>query len=236
MVAVQVVTGYTPIINHTRTAAEYGELGQQLFVPLVQAGINVKRYMEPLEMNWLHKYIDRFKTKPTPSIADNAAKNTLAYHCVQHQKFAWLLKAAVEDPRPDVYVWLDYGVGHVPGVTSDVVADFLKRVAEQATDDIAIPGCWPRDPEKLDFRYPCWRFCGGVLVVPRRRVHRLYKQVKTAALKHIDLTKNVEWEVNTLARVELANQLPIRWYQADHNETMFTGYGDALPADNVVPA
>lgn len=225
MVAVQVVTGYTPIINHPRSAAEYGKLGEDLFVPLVQAGVNVKRYMEPLEMSWLHKYVSRYNERPTPSVADNPAKNTLAYHCVQHQKFAWLLKAAIEDPRPDTYVWLDYGVGHVPGVTADVVATFLKSIRE---DDFAIPGCWPKDPDRVDFRTPCWRFCGGVLVVPRRRVHKLYKAVKTAALKHIDLTKNVEWEVNTLARAELAGQLPARWYQADHNETLFTGYANGL--------
>lgn len=224
MVAVQVVTGYVPIENHPRTAAEYGKLGEELFVPLVTAGVNVKRYMEPLELCWLSKYVDRFKDKPTPSVADNPAKNTLAYHCVQHQKFGWLLKAAIEDPRADTFVWLDYGVGHVPGVNADVVWDFLEKVKTYTEDKVAIPGCWPKDENKVDFRYPCWRFCGGVMVVPRRRIHKLYKAVKTAALKHIDLTKNVEWEVNTLARVELANQVPFRWYQADHNETMFTGF------------
>lgn len=226
MGTVQVVTGYVPIVDHPRTAAEYGQLGQDMFVPLVTAGVNVKRYMEPIELCWLHKYVDRFKEKPTPSVADNPAKNTLAYHIVQHQKFAWLLKAAIEDPRPDTFVWLDYGVGHVPGVTPDVVWDFLEEVKKDPGDKISIPGCWEKDPDKVDFRYPCWRFCGGVFVAPRQKIHRLYKQVKTAALKHIDLTKNVEWEVNTLARVELANQTPIRWYKADHNETMFTGYSN----------
>jgi hypothetical protein len=222
----QVVTGYVPINGHPRKSAEYGELGEKLFVPLVSAGVNVKRYMEPLELCWLHKYIARFKEPPYPSVADNPAKNTLAYHCVQHQKFAWLLKAAIEDPRADTYVWIDYGIGHVPGVTPDVVWDFLQAVGPQ---DIAIPGCWPRDAERIDLRTPCWRFCGGVLVVPRKMVHRLYKAVKTAALRHIDMTKNVEWEVNTLARVEIAGQVPIRWYQADHNETLFTGYVPPCP-------
>lgn len=227
MGTVQVVTGYVPIPGHPRTAEEYGKLGEEVFIPLVQNGVNAKKYMEPIEMCWLHKYVTRFKEKPAPSVADNPAKNTLAYHIVQHQKFAWLLKAAIEDPRPDVYVWLDYGVGHVPGVTANVVWDFLERVKAATVEKVTIPGCWPKDPEKIDLRYPCWRFCGGVLVVPRLRVHKLYKAVKTAALRHIDMTKNVEWEVNTLARVEQANQVPIRWYQADHNETMFTEFPNA---------
>jgi hypothetical protein len=236
MVSVQVVTGYIPIQGHPRTAEEYGKLGEKIFIPLVQAGVNAKRYMAPIEDCWLHKYVSRFKTPPAHSVADNPAKNTLAYHIVQHQKFGWLLKAAIEDPRPDVYVWLDYGIGHVPGVEPVVIGDFLDKIGRGIEDRVHIPGCWPKDPEKVDFRYPCWRFCGGVVVVPRRRVHKLYKAIKTAALKHIDLTKNVEWEVNTMARAELANTVPFRWYQADHNETMFTGFPDAVPADNVVQA
>lgn len=224
MGAVQVVTGYIPIKGHPRTAEEYGKLGEKIFIPLVTAGVNCKRYMEPLESCWLHKYVSRAKQQPAPSVGDNAAKNTLAYHIVQHQKFAWLLKAAIEDPRPDTYVWLDYGIGHVPGVDPVVIGDFLDKVVASTDDVVHIPGCWPKDAEKVHMGYPCWRFCGGVMVVPRRRVHRLYKAVKTAALRHIDLTKNVEWEVNTLARVELANTVPIRWYRADHNETMFTAY------------
>lgn len=225
MGVVQVVTGYCPILGHPRSAEEYGKLGEKIFIPLVQAGVNVKKYMEPIEACWLHKYVSRFRQPPQPSVGDNPAKNTLAYHIVQHQKFAWLLKAAIEDPRPDVYVWIDYGIGHLPGVTADVVWDFLERVKDH-DDTVAIPGCWPKDPDRIDFRFPCWRFCGGVLVVPRQRVHKLLKTIKTAALKHINLIKNVEWEVNTLARAELLNQLSLRWYQADHNQTMFTGYSN----------
>lgn len=219
---VQVITGYVPIKNHPRTAAEYGKLGEDIFIPLVTAGVNVKRYTETLDMCWLHKYISRFNKQPEPSVADNPAKNTLAYHCVQHQKFAWLLKAAIEDPRPDVYVWLDYGIGHVPGVTPIVIGDFLDQIRSRPLE-LAIPGCNPSNIH-VDMKVPCWRFCGGVMVVPRTSVHKLYKAIKTTALGHIDLTKNVEWEVNTLARAELTNRLPkFRWYQADHNETMFTG-------------
>jgi hypothetical protein len=37
--------------------------------------------------------------------------------------------------------------------------------------------------------------------------------------------RNVTWEVNDLARMELAHVgPPMRWYAADHNATMLTGY------------
>lgn len=226
MVSVQVVTGYVPIQGHPRTAEEYGILGEKVFGPLAGAGVKIKRYMETKEETWMWKHVGRAKVPPTHSVHDNPKKNSLAYHCANHQKFGWLLKAAIENPKIDTFVWIDYGVGHVPGVDCHVVWDFLEQVKHRP-GDLAIPGCHDMLPENVivnDF-YPCWRFCGGVLVVPRDRVHKLYKAVKGTALDHIAKVHNVEWEVNTLARAEKDGRLPkFRWYQADHNETMFTGY------------
>lgn len=236
MGTVQVVTGYVPISNHPRTAKEYGELSEKVFGPLAGAGVPIKRYMEPVQATWLWKYISRGKRLPSSSTHDNPAKNTLEYHCVQHQKFGWLLKAAIEDPRPDTYVWIDFGIGHVPGVDAHVIWDFLQKIK---SGDLAIPGCWDMKPENVVINplWPCWRFCGGVMVVPRARVHKLFKAIKGTALEHVDNTKNVEWEVNTMARAEKMGRLPkFRWYQADHNETMFTGYTNGLSSNNVVPA
>ena len=222
--ATQVVTGYVPIQGHPRTAEAYGEQGEKIFGPLAAACVPIKRYLETVDMCWLHKYLVRFKTPPTHSVGDNASKNSLAYHCVQHQKVAWLLKAVIHDPRPDMYVWIDYGIGHVPGVTTDVIWDFL-QVVDKSPGELALPGCWQKENVMLTDDFPCWRFCGGVMVVPRQLVHKFYKAVKGTALDHVDKTKNVTWDVNTLAEAEQTNRLPkVRWYQADHNETMFTGY------------
>lgn len=230
----QVVTGYVPIPGHPREAAMYGELGEKIFKPLAGAGVQIRPFYETLDMCWMHKYVSRFKVAPTHSAGDNGAKNTLAYHCVQHQKFAWLLKAAIQDPKPDMYVWIDYGIGHVPGVDEHVIWDFLQAIK---SGDLAIPGCWPKDTAVLNDYMPCWRFCGGVLVVPRKMVHKLYKAVKGTALDHINRTKNVTWEVNTLAEAEKEGRLPkFRWYQADHNETLFTAYDPAVGSSSALPS
>ncbi len=77
----------------------------------------------------------------------------------------------------------------------------------------------------LSDHFPCWRFCGGVIVVPRTLVHKLYKAIKGTALDHVDKHKNVTWEVNTMAEAERNGRLPkVRWYAADHDHTMFTQY------------
>lgn len=224
MASLQVVTGYIPIRNHPRPASEYGALGQEMFEPISKKYV-VRPFYETVEQTWLSKMLANTRFSTTHSAGDNPAKNTLEYHCVQHQKFGWLLKAALLEKVPDVFVWIDYGIAHVPGVTPEVVLAFLDQVRD---NDLAIPGCWPRDGLMISDLWPCWRFCGGLLVVPRKWTHMLFKTVKRSVLAHMHETHNISWEVNTLARIE--RELPIRWYEADHNETMFKNYAKDLPS------
>ena len=215
----KVVTGYIPIQDHPRSAAEYGALGEQLAA--------LKAPIQPFYGNvtstWMFTMVQNLPFGPTWSVADNPQKNTLAYHCVQHQKFQWLFDAAKMDPVPDTFIWLDYGICHVPGVNTGVINDFL---ADVRREDFAIPGCHSRADIRDDV--PCWRFCGGLFVVPREYIGPLKNFVQAMSLLHCSATKNITWEVNTLARVEQTDKLPIRWYQADHNQTMFTNYKDGL--------
>lgn len=220
----EVVTGYIPIRDHPRSAATYGELGEKMFRNL-SGKISIKSYYETVRETWLWKLIDKeYAGKIKHSQGDNPAKNSLAYHCVQHQKFAWLLKSAINNPIAETFIWIDYGIGHVPGVTPEVVSDFLADVKK---DDFAIPGCWSAENAILNDAFPCWRFCGGVMVVPRQYVFKFYRAIKDHVMQRLKQTKNVSWEVNSITAVEPS--LPIRWYYADHNETMFTNYKLGAP-------
>lgn len=215
----KVVTGYIPIAGHPRDATEYGALGEKLR----ELKVPVQPFYANVTSTWLYTMIEHLPFGPTWSVADNPQKNTLPYHCVQHQKFQWLFDAANMDPEPDTFIWLDYGICHVPGVTPGVINDFLARVRRS---DFAIPGCWPRSDIRDDV--PCWRFCGGLLIVPRSSISALKNLVQVMALLHASATKNITWEVNTLARVDQTDKLPIRWYKADHDQTMFTNYENGL--------
>ncbi len=163
----------------------------------------------------------------TPKVGDNPQKNTLDYHCTQHQKFVWLYEAYQNTMmHPDTYVWIDYGILHVPGVTLDVVRDYLNRVQENPPTDISIPGCWPPVSDHinvgLDGEYPAWRFCGGLMAVPASLIPKFCVSAMVLAAYQMKQTRRAEWEVNTLARLEQTNLVPINWYHADHNQTMFT--------------
>jgi hypothetical protein len=217
--SVKVVTGFVPLVDHPRSAKEYETLGKRLLhmdIPLICA-------FQELTETWLYKFLLwNGDNTYTHSISDNPKKNTVGYHVVQHQKFEWLVQAAYRDPA-DVFVWIDYGIFHVPGVTEQVILDFLAKVEGEKA--ISIPGCWTRGYRDLtDDTHPNWRFCGGVMIVPKQHLLSFECVSKAAAMQWILDTKNVSWEVNTLARLEETSRLPIWHYHADHNETMFTNY------------
>lgn len=208
----RLVTGYVPIPGHPRSAQEYGELGERL------SGVPVRKkaFYSRVEDTWLHKTISDLPFIPAVSVADNSEKNTLAYHCVNHQKTAWLVQAANEYEDDDVLVWVDYGIFRLPGVTNQAIYEFMEMLDDKA---IYAPGCW--DKGVVESVGPCWRFCGSVLAVPRKYVDALDYAVRVAARQHVTRTHNVEWEVNTWARVEAKNKLPFKWYKADHDVSMF---------------
>ncbi len=227
MVFAKIVTGFVPIPRHPRSSEEYGKLGEH-FKELV---FPIHPFYEDIEDCWLTRYLRKHEIHPNHSEGDNPQKNSLPYHIVQHQKFEWLCKAAMYDRRPDVFIWMDYGIWHVPGVTPKVVREFLHEVK---AFDLAIPGCWKSgDPriESVGDDFPNWRFCGGLMVVPRNQLIPLYKRVRQAVAIKLSLKHHITWEVNTLADVE--QFLPIRWYEADHNETMFTEYVNGADVSRV---
>lgn len=210
----RLVTAYVPILNHPRTAEEYGTLGEKL------GGVPVRKkgFYNRIDELWMTKYINALPFVPRASAGDNPAKNSLAYHAVNHQKTSWLVQAADEYPDDDILVWVDYGIFRLPGVTNQAIYEFMEKLDDKA---IYAPGCWDK-PTVVEAAYPCWRFCGSVLAVPRKLVDQLDFECRVAARKHISSTKNVEWEVNTWARVENKTKLPFHWYKADHDVSLFT--------------
>jgi len=221
MALVKVVSGFIDIPGHPRGPADYKALGEQLVTAIEpHEGLIFDSDQQTVGTTWLAQYL---KSVPNVahSIGDNPEKNTMAYHCVQHEKFAWLSAAAKAD-MADIYVWIDYGILHVPGVTAAVIQKFLTRI-EDYGQAVVMPGCWPKADVK--HQNPCWRFCGGLIAVPRALVQLFTRAAMGIAVRQIMTTRNVEWEVNTLARLEQHDQVPIMWYQSDHNETMF----EALP-------
>ena len=193
-------------------------LGQRL----LDSGVPIIKNFDRLENCWLYRYLADTGLIPTHSTADDPRKNTLAYHIVTHQKSFWIAQAALSYPSADVLVWIDFGIFHLGSITGEVVRDLLSKVKGER--EIAIPGCWSMD-HPYDDRAPHWRFCGGVIIVPRHLAVPFDAAMQAECKDWLAKTGNLSWEVNTLARVENNYSLPIRHYRADHNHTMFLNYG-----------
>jgi hypothetical protein len=226
---ISVVTAFVPIPGHPRSEAEYHNLGSDLLT-IKHRVLSAKG---ELERCWLYAHIceNYDPAAITYSAADNPQKNSLAYHIVQAQKTEWLEVASIVDLFSDVFVWIDYGIFHVPGVTKEIIDAFLERAdSEQA---IAIPGCWQKDQYPYNDDWPCWRFCGGVMVVPRQFVAAFNVAMKHEYVRWLAKTKNISWEVNALARLERRDSdFPVWWYgPCDHDSSMFTNYRATESAD-----
>lgn len=223
------VTAYIPIPGYPRSEEEFAALGRKLFeVKRPTLFARADKMDDAVKRCWLFHYLnDHYEPDDiTHSVSDNPDKNTLAYHIVQAQKTEWLAIAAYVNPFSDVFVWVDYGIFHVPGVTKEIIESFLDRAeGEQA---VVIPGCWEKDSFIYNDKHPCWRFAGGVMVVPRRFVEPFNTAMQREYAYWISQTKNVSWEVNTLARLERTDpDFPVWWYKADHDQTLFTNYPGA---------
>ena len=209
----RLVTGYVPIKDHPRVPEVYGELGEKL------GGVPVRKkaFYQRVEETWLWKFVQSLPVTPHVSEGDNPAKNTLAYHCVQHQKTEWLLAAVEAYPDDEIFVWVDYGIFHQPGVCNEAIVRFMESLDDKA---IYAPGCWDKQ-RVVESSIPSWRFCGSVLAVPKKFVPMFHFACVRTAMKHVRATNNIEWEVNTWSRVERSDKLPWCWYRADHDVSQF---------------
>ncbi len=214
---VKLVTGYVRLdlpASH-RTDEDYKRLSPRLLsVPVpIRAFVNY-----PLEECWLSKYLDG-RPGVTHSTEDNPNKNTLAYMTVLAQKTEWLRMAAAEDPDVEVFVWADYGIFHQPGHSEQAIVDLMQRVDDTA---IAIPGIYEQGP--IDDNVACWRFCGSMFVCPRKFLDDFDGAIKIQVLYSLLKYNYVTWDVNNWAHVEQQDGLPIRWYKAGHDGSLFTNY------------
>ncbi len=209
------VTGFVPNGNTYRSADAYVALGEQLAaVPLPTAA-----YYNTIDELWLTKYVRSLPFTPTHSVGELPEKDTLAYHCITHQKTAWLAQAVWEYPEFDIYAWVDYGVFQLPGMTAQVLVDWAEKLDDK---HIYFPGWWDQGPVTTDV---CnWRFCGTAFAVPKNLVCQLDFEVREVARMNIFANRHVEWEVNTWGRWEKGTTLPVHWYRGQHMANMFSNF------------
>lgn len=234
MQKIKVVTGYIPIPGVQNVdQAGFRELGTRLKLCCTEAQVNVEAFdmttPKSLEYCWLLRWLSRQPWNEQVKCSDPAPDPVrfanpgvkLISNIVMHQKYEWLALAAINDPEPDVLVWIDYGVLKQEKMTEDTVIQCLARIAAAPTGhEIIAPGVRPtvEEPDPLQ----SWdRFCGSLVIVPRSALFNLARHMKLDAMKTIAESKMVTIETNTLARLEFQGVIPIRWVQSWWGASMF---------------
>lgn len=224
---VAIVTGYVRLDNAHRCHADYARLGGELLAlhrPTVAYldGLDAPPGVTVLPASlwdcWLWPMAQSAQAPP-----GNPAKDTAAYHTVQHQKTAWVADA-VNHTDAGWLVWIDLGILHNPKIRPEHITAFLSQVTERRPDRVTLPSIWPLDSgELLPYRIN-WFVAGGVFVVPRSLASVWHHLCQRAATELYTRTGQLTWEVNTWAAVARARPDLVDTYPADHDETLFAGY------------
>ena len=208
------VTGYVRLDLPNRSHDEYERLGQQLVGAAETGGHEVQTFGGAVEDCW-HWHVSAGADLP----AGNPGKDTREFHAVQHEKTAWVARAA-NATDAEILVWMDFGLLHVPGITADMVQEFLERATRTAPrHQIGMASIWGTPWARPNWRRCEWWCAGGVFTVPRRWAAIWHGAVveQAQALRRLG---HVTWEVNTWAGAWAVNTRHVQPWFCDHNGTL----------------
>lgn len=158
-------------------------------------------------------------------------KDTLDYLILVNAKTELIERALRMHPDVTRAAWVDCGIAHILSDPQTAMSDLANL--HSLPEGLTIPGIEPQPTRPGDGI--CWRFCGGVVAGDRRsllRLHQLHQQAMD------DLWPRLTWEVNVWARLEMqgcigpGSEVPLRWYAADHNDSMLQWPIMADPPDD----
>ena len=221
---VKVVTAYSDIGTIQTSREQFKERGRRLLEAVPCSTRVFDDY--PIKDTWLYPLVndippsdphpptDRF---PTPEIM-------VLSHCIGNQKSAWIMEAAADDPEPDIFVWLDYGILKQQPMDPLQITAFIRKVEDKGSlFEIAAPGIQANMGPVYDYQF-CDRFCSSVWVVPRSFVYKFHRYMRKTAIDRISATNTVTWDNNYVALLEQNGPLPFRHYSAWWDQTQLTNY------------
>lgn len=162
--------------------------------------------------------LDTYKTMRNVSrlpACRSPEKDTLEFMILMNAKTECIRRVRDAGYVSDTYVWLDAGITKILSDPVRRLQEMMERCESLPADRIVIPGCWDTPCEALYSRV-CWRFCGGLFVVPSKYVDSFAEAVLAECARLGDLAV---WEVNVWASIE--HTLPILWTHGDHNDRLF---------------
>lgn len=229
-----IVTGYIPLPGHPKSE-RYLELGQRLLnlgLPTdAYVGTSVADKLTTGPMTrllpaaqqdcWAWKLVEKYKPSLPPT--NNPTKDTAAFHEVQLQKSRWLASSACGSAT--LYIWVDFGILHIPGLTEDHILKFYDKVCQADPVKIGMPSIWALTTSAvIPYERPNWFCAGGLLIMPDHLSGWFDAMVTNRTEKYIASSGKLTWEVNVWASILRDHPDMFHTWQCDHNETMFSGF------------
>jgi hypothetical protein len=147
------------------------------------------------------------------------SKDTKEFLSLMNTKIEFILRASgiCED---DTFIWIDFAILKIVK-NKERFINKLKLVNEKSFDKITIPGCWGMG-RSFSVNEVNWRFCGGLLFIPRKHIQSFFNHSKNVLTDFCTLPiYKLTWETNVWSLVEyFACKDIINWYFADHNDSI----------------
>jgi len=223
----------------------------ELFRPLAESGLPFLIFTDPSLVSLWDVYpnlriiplplsecelyqIGMAYTGPLPTHR-HPTKDTKEFFSLMNTKIEFLQKGAAltED---HTLIWLDMGLLKI-AKNKERCIEHLRALHASTFKKITIPGCWSHMPA-CDVDRVNWRFCGGLLIIPRRFLSSFYDHSKNVLTDFCTMPiYKLSWETNVWSVIEYcAERENILWYQADHNDSMIMGAPVSLPSGLPFPS
>lgn len=187
------------------------------------------KYFEnfPPSVNVIYREVESFELysiamnyKGELPLKRNYVKDTQEFLALMNTKIECILNAHTKTAEDETFIWIDFGILKIIK-NIDMFINKLRDVNNTKYNKITIPGCWRFgtlcNPDNVN-----WRFCGGVIVIPRQHVQTFFDYSKIVLTEYCQSAKyKLTWETNIWNVIEsLYAKDIIQWYSADHNDSI----------------
>lgn len=170
--------------------------------------------------SWIYRaslpYMDRLP------LTRSTTKDTFEHLILTHLKVEFLQRA-IENEKTDILCWIDPHICNLFSEHVENVVNYLNYLSQQKYTDshfLALPGCWDRTLDPVDFNTVCWRFCSNFMIgnaTSIRGLNTLYKHFYPTLLKE---RNTMTWDMNLLAQLESEGVFNPKWYKANHDASI----------------
>lgn len=241
------VTSYFKIYNDDYDMSKTFEKRLDLFLKLVNTGINICIFTTPefenifseidkkyqnvkliavysiKQLKFSSRYFPETQMCKLPEKKSNV-KDTEYYMFLMNSKIDFVKEAINVNPfSSDFFCWFDFSLPYI-FKNIDETIEKIKIISKRNYVDsfLTMPGCWNWKVNDINYIKDsiCWRFCGGFFMGDKSSLIEFYNLSFNNFGEFLKQTETLLWEVNYWAWLESFKNFNPIWYPGDHNDSI----------------